>query len=145
MNVAVSRARYEMMVFSTLKPEQIDLRRSSALGVAGLKSFLEFARNGRMAVNAGQVKSQTEPADIIESIATEIRKLGYEVDTSVGRSAFKIDLAVLDPKNNQNYLLGIICDGTRYYETKTERDREICQPGVLEGLGWKLLRLWSVD
>ena len=145
LNVAVSRARYEMMVFSTLKPEQIDLRRSSALGVAGLKSFLEFARNGRMALNAGQVKSQTEPADIIESIATEIRKLGYEVDTSVGRSAFKIDLAVLDPKNNQNYLLGIICDGTRYYETKTERDREICQPGVLEGLGWKLLRLWSVD
>ena len=63
----------------------------------------------------------------------------------MGRSAFKIDLAVLDPKNEQNYLLGIICDGTRYYETKTERDREICQPGVLEGLGWKLMRLWSVD
>ena len=145
LNVAVSRARYEMMVFSTLKPEQIDLRRSSALGVAGLKAFLEFARNGRMAVNAGQVKSQTEPADILESVASEIRKLGYEVDTSVGRSAFKIDLAVLDPKNSQNYLLGIICDGTRYYETKTERDREICQPGVLQGLGWKLLRLWSVD
>ena len=145
LNVAVSRARYEMMVFSTLKPEQIDLRRSSALGVAGLKAFLEFARNGRMAVSAGQVKAPTEHAEIIDAVAGEIRKMGYEVDTSVGRSAFKIDLAVLDPKNEQNYLLGIICDGTRYYETKTERDREICQPGVLQGLGWKLMRLWSVD
>ena len=145
LNVAVSRARYEMMVFSTLKPEQIDLRRSSALGVAGLKAFLEFARNGRMAVSAGQVKAPTEHAEIIDAVAGEIRKMGYEVDTSVGRSAFKIDLAVLDPKNDQNYLLGIICDGTRYYETKTERDREICQPGVLQGLGWKLMRLWSVD
>ncbi|MBR0527304.1 MAG: DUF4011 domain-containing protein [Prevotella sp.] len=145
LNVAVSRARYEMMVFSTLKPEQIDLRRSSALGVAGLKAFLEFARNGRMAVSAGQVKAPTEHAEIIDAVAGEIRKMGYEVDTSVGRSAFKIDLAVIDPKNDQNYLLGIICDGTRYYETKTERDREICQPGVLQGLGWKLMRLWSVD
>ncbi len=145
LNVAVSRARYEMMVFSTLKPEQIDLRRSSALGVAGLKAFLEFARNGRMAVSAGQVKAPTEHAEIIDAVAGEIRKMGYEVDTSVGRSAFKIDLAVIDPKNEQNYLLGIICDGTRYYETKTERDREICQPGVLQGLGWKLMRLWSVD
>ena len=145
LNVAVSRARYEMMVFSTLKPEQIDLRRSSAQGVAGLKAFLEFARNGRMAVSASQVKKPQDGADIIPAVADEIRKLGYQVDTAVGRSAFKIDLAVIDPKDPQNYLLGIICDGTRYYETKTERDREICQPGVLEGLGWKLLRLWSVD
>ena len=145
LNVAVSRARYEMMVFSTLKPEQIDLRRSSAQGVAGLKAFLEFARNGRMAISASQVKKPQDGADIIPAVADEIRKLGYQVDTAVGRSAFKIDLAVIDPKDSQNYLLGIICDGTRYYETKTERDREICQPGVLEGLGWKLLRLWSVD
>ena len=145
LNVAVSRARCEMMVFSTLTPEQIDLRRSSALGVAGLKHFLEFARNGRMAATAEQVKKNTEDTDIIESVAREIRTLGYEVDTQVGRSEFKIDLAVLDPNDQGRYMLGIICDGTRYYETKTERDREICQPGVLEGLGWKLMRLWTVD
>jgi very-short-patch-repair endonuclease len=145
LNVAVSRARCEMMVFSTLTPEQIDLRRSSALGVAGLKHFLEFARNGRMTATAEQVKKNTEDPDIIESVAREIRTLGYEVDTQVGRSEFKIDLAVLDPNDQGRYMLGIICDGSRYYETKTERDREICQPGVLEGLGWKLMRLWTVD
>jgi hypothetical protein len=38
-----------------------------------------------------------------------------------------------------------MCDGKNYYETKTERDREICQPGVLKGLSWNLMRLWSVD
>ena len=38
-----------------------------------------------------------------------------------------------------------MCDGKNYYETKTERDREICQPGVLKGLGWNLMRVWSVD
>ena len=33
LNVAVSRARYEMKIFSTLRPEQIDERRTQAEGV----------------------------------------------------------------------------------------------------------------
>ena len=145
LNVAVSRARYEMMVFSTLQPEQIDLRRSNARGVEGLKHFLEFARNGRMAVASGQIKTKDETSDIVESVAAEIRKQGYEVDTSVGRSEFKVDIAVLDPESPDKYILGIMCDGKNYYETKTERDREICQPGVPKGLSWNLMRVWSVD
>ena len=145
LNVAVSRARYEMMVFSTLAPEQIDLNRSNARGVEGLKHFLEFAKNGRIAVAANQVKKADDSVDITHSIAKEIRALGYEVDTSVGRSQFKVDIAILHPGEKDQYLLGIQCDGKNYYETKTERDREICQPGVLKGLGWNLLRVWSVD
>jgi superfamily I DNA and/or RNA helicase len=46
LNVAVSRARYEMKVFSTLRPEQIDERRTQAEGVLGLKQFLRFAEHG---------------------------------------------------------------------------------------------------
>ena len=41
--------------------------------------------------------------------------------------------------------MGIMIDGKRYYNTLTERDREICQPGVLQGLGWNLQRVWTVD
>ena len=48
LNVAVSRARYEMMVFSTLRAEQIDLRRSQALGVEGLQKFLKYAETGTL-------------------------------------------------------------------------------------------------
>ena len=145
LNVAVSRARYEMMVFSTLKPEQIDLNRSNARGVEGLKHFLEFAKNGRLAMTVNQIQKADGSLNIIEPVANEIRKLGYDVDTTVGRSQFKVDIAVLNPKDKDKYLLGIQCDGKNYYETKTERDREICQPGVLKGLGWNLLRVWSVD
>ena len=144
LNVAVSRARNEMMVFSTLQPEQIDLNRSRARGVEGLKRFLEFAKNGRMPVVSSQIETQTDTS-VIDSIADEIRQHGYEVDTLVGRSHFKIDLAVIDPADSANYLLGILCDGTNYYATPTQRDREICQPGVLQGLGWNLMRVWSAD
>lgn len=144
LNVAVSRARKEMMVFATLKPEQIDLKRSNARGVEGLKRFLEFARDGQIAV-PGRKSAASEGSSIVEAVASEIRKLGYAVDTNVGRSDFKVDIAVVDPQDKDHYLLGILCDGENYYRTKTERDREIVQPGVLHSLGWQLMRLWTID
>ena len=152
LNVAVSRARYEMLVFSTLQPEQIDLNRSNARGVECLKYFLEFARNGQRSADNGQssmVNGQSSTVNnqssIVEAIAETIREQGYVVDTNIGRSQFKIDIGVVDPDHDDQYLLGIMCDGEVYYKTKTERDREICQPGVLKGLGWNIMRVWAVD
>ncbi len=144
LNVAVSRARYEMMVFSTLQPEQIDLNRSRARGVEGLKRFLEYAKSGRMSLSSTQIQEETDTA-LVDAIANELRLHGYKVDTLVGRSRFKVDLAVVDPDRPDQYLLGIICDGNNYYNTRTQRDREICQPGVLQGLGWNLMRVWTID
>ena len=144
LNVAVSRARYEMVVFSTLRAEQIDLNRSQARGVEGLKRFLEFAKSGRMPVASTQIEDPVDTT-LTKSIAAELKLHGYQVDTRVGRSRFKVDLAVIDPQDSNRYLLGINCDGNTYYETKTERDREICQPGVLQGLGWNLMRVWTID
>lgn len=145
LNVAVSRARYEMMVFSTLQPEMIDLSRSDANGVVGLKKFLEFAKSGRMAVAPSAVDVENGQSAIVVGLSEELRKSGYEVDAQVGRSHFKVDLAVINPKDKNKYLLGILCDGPSYFATKTQRDREITQPGVLKGLGWNLLRVWAVD
>jgi hypothetical protein len=144
LNVAVSRARYEMMIFSTLRAEQIDLRRSQAKGVEGLKKFLEFAEKGNRALPVIPNGSENEQS-IVNHIAEELRRHNFEVDTWVGRSCFKIDLAVLHPQHPEQYLLGILCDGKNYYETKTTRDREIVQPNVLRSLDWNLMRIWSVD
>lgn len=148
LNVAVSRARYEMLVFSTLDPDMIDLRRTQAAGVVGLKHFLEFAKTGSLAVNASALQRQSEAArrrSVVDAVAAKLREKGYRVDTRVGRSAFKVDVAVVNPDDEQRYLCGIICDGTGYYSTKTVRDREICQPGMLRHLGWTILRVWTVD
>ena len=153
LNVAVSRARYEMMIFSTLRPEQIDLNRSKARGVEGLKRFLEFAQNGRLPIIANTKETagnnpSAKTADlhtVTTQLADILRRNGYTVDMNVGRSHFKVDLAVLDPTDEGRYLLGILCDGPSYYETKTARDREITQPSVLNMLNWNIMRLWSVD
>ena len=144
LNVAVSRSRYEMIVYSTMRAEQIDLKRSSAKGVEGLKRFLEYAAHGTMNIPQSAVSS-VEENKLVTLVAKEIEEHGYQVQTNVGRSNFKIDIAVIDPDNSKDYMLGILCDGKNYYETKTARDREIVQPNVLNSLKWEVMRVWSVD
>lgn len=144
LNVAVSRARYEMKVFSTLRSSQIDLERTNAAGVVKLKQFLEYAETGELP----QLSSQCEPNDvdpIVEKVANEWRHKGYVVHTNVGRSRFKVDIAIADPDHSSRYLKGIIFDGRTYHETPTARDREIVQPMVLNSLGWDVEHCWSVD
>lgn len=147
LNVAVSRSRYEMLVFSTLRSEQIDLKRTQAKGVEGLKRFLEFAERGRLSevqTSAGAGKAHAGSA-LATIVAEELRSRGYQVDLSVGSSQFRVDLGVVDPKHPEQYLLGILFDGDSYHETKTTRDREIVQPTVLGLLKWQIMRVWSVD
>lgn len=145
LNVAVSRARQRMKVFSSMHSDQIDLSRTQALGVIGLKNFLYFAEHGQQPGFASQQNGATVSGGLASLIAEQLRKCGYQVDMYVGRSSFKVDLAIIDPKNPSRYMLGILCDGKNYYNTPTARDREIVQPSVLKGLGWNVERVWSVD
>lgn len=142
LNVAVSRARYEMKIFSTLKPEQIDERRTNAEGVLGLKQFLLYASRG--CEKAAETDEYNEN-QMIKQIASRLEEEGFEVRTSVGKSSLKVDIAVVDPLNPDKYILGIICDGDSYYQLKTMRDREVVQPSVLHMLGWDLMHIWSID
>jgi len=144
LNVAVSRARYEMLIFSTLQPDMIDLNRSSSIGVAGLKRFLEFAQKGGNQ-NAATNIIRSEISDIEHIIATELQHAGYTVHTNIGCSGYKIDIGVVDKTNPAKYILGIICDGKNYRQTKTVRDREVVQTGTLSLLGWNILRVWTMD
>ncbi|MBQ8064424.1 MAG: DUF4011 domain-containing protein [Prevotella sp.] len=144
LNVAVSRARYEMMVFSTLKASQIDLKRSSAKGVEGLKGFLEYAETGRLPLVAGHASTSAGNV-MVAQICEAVTRRGYVAESFVGRSNFKVDIAVSAPEHPERFLLGILCDGETYYATKTTRDREIVQPGVLRMLGWSVMRVYSVD
>ncbi|NDV57427.1 DUF3320 domain-containing protein [Bacteroides sp. 519] len=142
LNVAVSRARYEMIIYSTLRADQIDLNRTSAVGVAGLKRFLEYAEKGGR-LTTGQHTLAT--ASVENDIAKKLRQEGYEVHTAIGCSGYKIDIGIVDKENPSNYILGILCDGENYRQTKTMRDREIVQTSVLKQLGWNIHRVWTMD
>ena len=144
LNVAVSRARYEMMVFSTLKASQIDLKRSNAKGVEGLKGFLEFAGTGKLPFVSGTAHN-LDTNVMVEQICDALARKGYITESFVGRSNFKVDIAVSTREHPEKFILGILCDGRTYFETKTTRDREIVQPSVLRMLNWRVMRVYSID
>ena len=146
LNVAVSRARYEMIIYSTLRSDMIDLNRTSSIGVAGLKRFLEYAEKGTRSTINSVTRQLSETTVSIETIiADRLRSLGYTVHTDIGCSGYKIDIGIVDTENTSNYQLGIICDGKNYKRTKTARDREIVQNNVLKALGWDIYRIWTMD
>ena len=146
LNVAVSRARCEMVVFSTLRPDQIDLNRTKAEGVIALRAFLEYAEGRSLALSENSLAPVRRGEDgVARAIADALRARGYETDMQVGRSEYRIDIGVIDPRNPDRYLLGIMLDGPGYGGAKTTRDREIAQISVLTGLGWEITRVWSMD
>ena len=146
LNVAITRARHELLVFSSLKPEQIDLSRSSAIGVRDLKHFMEFAERGPKAIAEavyGTIGDYESPFE--EAVAIALSEKGWQVHPQVGVSAFRIDMGVVDPDAPGRYLSGIECDGATYHRSATARDRDKLREHVLRGLGWNIIRIWSTD
>ena len=146
LNVALTRSKREMIVFTSFDPSMIDLNRTSARAVRDLKHFLEFAERGPRALAEavmGSVGGYDSPFE--ESVANRLRERGWEVVPQVGVSRFRIDLGIVHPDRPGDFLVGVECDGATYHSAATARDRDKVRAAVLEDLGWKLLRVWSTD
>jgi very-short-patch-repair endonuclease len=144
--VAVSRAREGVVIFSTLRPEQIDLSKVRAAGVKDLKHYLEFAIGGPRALVASSAPTGLGPDSPFEvAVANMLRDKGWVVHSQVGCSGYRIDMAVVDPRAPGRYLLGVECDGASYHSSASARDRDRLRQHVLESLGWQLHRIWSTD
>lgn len=144
LNVAVSRARSEMIVFTSMTADMINLKRTKAKGVEALRDFLEFAQKGQLQ-SENIEENMEERQGIMEHICQTLNEHGYKYQSSVGHSKFKIDIAVMNPYNEEEYLLGIMSDGESYRQSSNTKDREVAQISVLKGLGWDIYRIWTMD
>ena len=142
LNVAVSRAREEMVIYSSMRYSMIDLSRTNARGVAGLKAFLEFAEKGRTSIAVKNDEVIINKSGIGRYVAEELSTYGYECRCDVGVSDFKIDVAVIDPKNKHNFILAILCDGESRFSVK---DRNVMQVQTLKRNNWNVIRLYSIN
>lgn len=146
LNVAVTRARQELIVFSGFTADHIDPTRTKALAVHHLKTFLDYAERGAIALpaeTAGAVGGFESPFE--EAVAVQLAQRGWVVVPQVGISGFRIDLGVRHPDLVGAYLAGVECDGATYHSAATARDRDKVREQVLTGLGWNMLRVWSTD
>ena len=147
LNVAVTRAREELVVLSSILPDQIDLTRTRSVGAQHLKSFLDYAARGVRALAEAIVVDETADFDspFEREVCRALEGAGHTVHRQVGCSGYRIDLAIVDPERPGRYLLGIECDGASYHSAATARDRDRLRASVLARLGWRLHRVWSTD
>ena len=139
LNVAVTRARKSMTVVHSLKAEDITSR---SAGARQLRRYLEYVRNPDQALDA-EVTGTGEPESPFEEAVREVlRSRGHLVESQVGVSGYRIDLAIRSEDGNR-FDLGIECDGATYHSSPAARDRDWQRQRILEGLGWRIHRVWS--
>ncbi len=142
LNVAASRAREEMIVFSSITGAMIDLSKTNSKGVAGLKAFLNFAEKGKTTLAVSSDSVAKTRAGLGKYIAAALSQYGYECRFDVGVSDFKIDVAVLDPKNKHRFILAVMCDGNDKFSVK---DRNVLQIQTLKRNNWNVTRVFAVN
>ncbi len=143
LNVLITRAREKCVVFSNFTSRDLNLDENSSFGLRCLKVFLEFAESGRLPLPAYSREYLDSPFE--EAVSGFLTENGCEVHRQIGCAGYRLDLAVPDPGNPGRYVLGIECDGAGYHSLHVARDRDRLRQQVLEGLGWKICRVWSTD
>jgi very-short-patch-repair endonuclease len=143
LNVLITRARLRCEVYTSITADDIDLNRTSARGVAALKQFLHYAQTGVMDMPVASGREADSPFE--EAVYDALTASGFRVEKQVGSAGFFIDLAIVDPARPGRYVLGIECDGASYHSARSARDRDRLRQQVLEGLGWRMHRIWSTD
>ena len=147
LNVAITRAKYNVKLVGSIMPTEIDIDRISSEGPKLLRSYIDFAINGVSVLNQEITESDIVKTDspFEDAVYNFLDRKGYRLATQVGCSGYRIDMAVKHPTISGQYVLGIECDGATYHSAKTARDRDRLRQDVLENMGWKIYRIWSTD
>lgn len=143
LNVLFTRAKRKIVTFTSMKPSDILVDDGKNLGVRMFRGWLEYCKTGHVPDTAGRQGGTESPFE--DYVAAQIERLGCEVVPQVGVAGFRIDLGVRHPDWPYGYILGVECDGAAYHSSKSSRDRDRLRQEVLEGLGWRLHRIWSTD
>lgn len=144
LNVLITRARKRVEVFSSMTPADIHGGPDKSLGVNAMKDYLEYAQTGRLGERGS--RSGREPDSPFEiAVARIVRGMGLQVVPQVGVAGYFLDLGVLKPERDDEFLLGIECDGATYHSAKSARDRDRLREEVICSRGWQIHRIWSTD
>lgn len=147
LNVAITRAKYNVKLIGSIMPTDIDLDKVSSEGVKMLRSYIEFAQQGIVALEKELTFNNYLEFDspFEEAVYDFLQNKGYHVVTQVGCSGFRIDMAVKHPTQSGKFAIGIECDGATYHSARTARERDRLRQTILEDMGWNIYRIWSTD
>jgi superfamily I DNA and/or RNA helicase len=154
LNVAITRAKEKIIIVSSIDPEELNVENTQNEGPKLFKRYLQYAKaianndkvNAEIILDTlckiNEVKRLYFDSPFEEEVYNELIKRGYIVDTQVGCSRYRIDLAIKHPKEDK-YILGIECDGATYHSSRSAKERDLYRQKFLEMKGWKIIRIWS--
>ncbi|KGN37504.1 DUF3320 domain-containing protein [Knoellia subterranea] len=142
LNVAITRARQRVEIVTSIRAG--DIPDSTNESVRHLTGYLDFAERGMsaLALDLGPSGLDTD-SPFEDSVLGAIRAMGFTVEPQVGAAGYRIDIGVRHPAHPGVYAIGIECDGYMYHSSPAARDRDRLRQQVLEGLGWRLHRIWG--
>jgi very-short-patch-repair endonuclease len=142
LNVLVTRAKLSTRIYTSLRSGDIKVVDGSKPGTIATRDYLTYAEGG---ARFDLAEGGEPDSDFEVFVADRLRAAGFEITHQVGVEKFRIDLGVRHPDYPLGFIAGIECDGARYHSGFTVRDRDKIRQSVLEGLGWKIYRVWSTD
>ncbi|MCA9643420.1 MAG: hypothetical protein KC492_22125, partial [Myxococcales bacterium] len=148
LNVIFSRAKHHMAVVSTIGWQQITNEYND--GANCLKTYLRYAEAvsrgdaaeaGSALLTYGRGHAESDAGagsdSVVSAIAAELRTRDYEVDTDVGASSFRCNIAVRRA-GEARYRLAILVDSSDFYARPNPDELFRIKPGVLRAFGWNV-------
>ena len=142
LNVLVTRAKLSTRIYTSLRSGDIKVVDGSKPGTIATRDYLTYAEGG---ARFDLAEGGEPDSDFEVFVADRLRAADFEIAHQVGVEKFRIDLGVRHPDYPLGFIAGIECDGARYHSGFTVRDRDKIRQSVLEGLCWKIYRVWSTD
>tara|TARA_B100000212_G_scaffold38110_1_gene24659 strand:+ start:461 stop:4849 length:4389 start_codon:yes stop_codon:yes gene_type:complete len=144
LNVLFTRAKNELQLFTSLKPNDITIDENSSKGKEILRDYLIYAETGflqEVEENSHEVESpfQQWAIDVINSFP------GYEAIHEIGVKGYRIDIGVKHEDYPYGFIMAVETDGASYHSQRSARDRDKLRQEILEGYGWVFHRIWSTD
>ncbi len=148
LNVAVTRAREKIVLVSSVRASDLDPAKCRSQGARDLRDYLAYAESGLAPAvrGGGGGHLATGVGEVERRLAADLEARGWRVELHVGRSRdYRVSIALSDPASPGRRVLGIELDGRFHRAAAAVVDREIVRPGVLDGLGWRTLRVSVLD
>jgi hypothetical protein len=143
LNVAITRARREVVLYSSFDPHDLRAEETTQTGTKHLKAYLEMAARGAEA-SAETGKRLPVIDRHRDDIAEALRAEGLAVTTDLGLSDFRVDLVLTDPAKPDQQLVAVLLDGQGWHDRQTVADRDSLPVDVLRDMmRWPAVeRVW---
>ena len=143
LNVLFTRAKEKIVTFSSMAASDITAEEHRNSGAYMLRRWLEYSASGLL--ESGKRTEREPDSDFELFVMKQIQSMGCEAEPQVGVAGYFVDIGVRHSQWPHGFILGVECDGASYHSAKSARDRDRLRQEVLEGLGWRLHRIWSTD